>query len=77
MKNDKLNWYLEWIATAILIVGTAVNSLGYYPQGPLLLCLGGLIWFVVAVRWGKLSLMVVNGVMLLTGLSGLLWKYFV
>lgn len=76
MKNDKLNWYLEWIATAILIVGTAVNSLGYYPQGPLLLCLGGLIWFVVAVRWGKLSLMVVNGVMLVTGLSGLLWKYF-
>ena len=76
MSNDRLNWYLEWIATAILIVGTAVNSLGYYPQGPLLLCVGGLIWFVVACRWGKLSLMVVNGVMLLTGVTGLLWKYF-
>lgn len=76
MKNDKLNWYLEWIATAILILGTAVNSLGYYPQGPILLCLGGAIWFVVALRWGKLSLMVVNGVMLATGVGGLLWKYF-
>lgn len=76
MKNDKLNWYLEWIATVTLIVGTAVNSLGYYPEGPIILCIGGLIWFVVAVRWRKLSLMVVNGVMLLTGVTGLLWKYF-
>jgi len=76
MKNDKLNWYLEWTATAILIFGTAVNSLGYYPAGPILLCLGGVVWFVVALRWRKLSLMVVNGVMLLTGVSGLLWKYF-
>ena len=76
MKNDKLNWYLEWIATVILILGTAVNSLGYYPEGPLLLCAGGFIWFVVACRWQKLSLMVVNGVMLVTGVSGLLWKYF-
>ena len=76
MKNDKLNWYLEWIATIILIVGTAVNSLGYYPEGPILLCVGGAIWLIVAIRWGKLSLMVVNGVMLATGVSGLLWKYF-
>ena len=76
MSNDRINWYLEWIATAILIVGSAVNSLGYYPQGPILLCLGGVVWFVVALRWRKASLMIVNGVMLLSGVGGLLWKYF-
>ncbi len=76
MSNDRINWYLEWIATAILIVGSAVNSLGYYPQGPILLCLGGVVWFVVALRWRKPSLMIVNGVMLLSGVGGLLWKYF-
>ena len=74
MENDKINWYLEWFATIILIAGTAVNSLGYYPEGPLLLCVGGFIWFVVACRWRKLSLIVVNGVMLLTGIVGLLYK---
>ena len=75
MVEDRLNWYLEWIATIILILGTAVNSLGYYPHGPILLCLGGFIWFIVACRWGKLSLMVVNGVMLLTGITGLVYKW--
>lgn len=77
MVNRDLNWYLEWIATAVLILGTAVNSLGYYPLGPLLLCAGGLIWCVVALRWRKLSLIVVNAVMLFTGLAGLAWNYFV
>ena len=75
MENNRLNWFLEWVATAILILGTAVNSLGYYPQGPILLCLGGAVWFVVAIRWRKLSLMVVNGVMLATGVCGLLYKW--
>ena len=75
MSNDRINWYLEWIATAILIVGSAVNSLGYYPQGPILLCLGGVVWFVVALRWRKVSLMIVNGVMLLSGVGGLLYKW--
>jgi hypothetical protein len=66
---------LEWLATAVLIVGTAVNSLGYYPQGPLLLCVGGAIWFAIAIEWRKASLIVVNGVMLLTGIGGLIVHY--
>jgi hypothetical protein len=70
-----LNWYLKWVATAILIAGTGVNSLGYYPAGPLILALGGVIWLVVSVRWREPSLIVTNGVMLLTGLAGLAWNY--
>lgn len=76
MENDRLNLWLEWIGTVILILGTAVNSLGYYPQGPLLLSVGGLFWLVVAVRWRKASLVVVNSIMLLTALLGMLWRYF-
>ena len=67
---------LEWIATTILIVGTAVNSLGYYPQGPILLCVGGAIWLAISIEWRKISLIVVNGVMLLTGLIGLIVHYW-
>jgi hypothetical protein len=76
MKKD-LNWYLKWIATAILIVGTAINSLGYYPEGPLTLALGGVIWLIVSVRWREPSLIVTNGVMLATGLAGLAYRYLV
>jgi hypothetical protein len=76
MKKD-LNWYLKWIATVILIAGTAINSLGYYPEGPITLAVGGLIWLVVRIRCREASLIVTNGVMLLTGLAGLAYKYLV
>lgn len=75
MKKD-LNWYLKWIATIVLIVGTAVNSMGYYPEGPLILAAGGVLWLIVSIRWREASLIVTNGVMLATGLAGLAWKYF-
>ena len=75
MKKD-LNWYLKWIATIVLIVGTAVNSMGYYPEGPLILAFGGVLWLIVSIRWREASLIVTNGVMLATGLAGLAWKYF-
>jgi hypothetical protein len=72
---NKLDWYAKWTATAILIVGTAVNSLGYYPAGPLILALGGVIWLAVSIHWREPSLITTNAVMLATGLAGLAWKY--
>lgn len=69
-----LNWYLKWIATAILIVGTAVNSLGFYPAGPLILAVGGILWLVVSIRWREPSLIVTNSIMTVTGLAGLCYS---
>lgn len=76
MSREQVNLWLEWTGTAVLIVGTAVNSMGYYPQGPLLLILGGFFWLAVSIRWRKPSLIVVNSVMTLTAISGMLWYYF-
>lgn len=76
MENNRLNLWLEWIGTAILVIGTAVNSAGYYPVGPLILIVGGLFWLTVSIRWRKPSLIVVNSIMTLTAISGMLWKYF-
>ena len=67
---------MEWLATAILIVGTAVNSMGYYPQGPLLLILGGLVWLGVSIAWRKASLIVVNGLMTGVAVAGMAVHYF-
>ena len=74
--NLKWTIYAKWIATAILIAGTAVNSLGYYPQGPIILAVGGFIWLAVSIAWREPSLIITNAVMSLTGIAGLLWKYF-
>lgn len=75
MKKD-VNWYLKWCATVILIVGTAVNNLGYYPEGPLILAVGGAMWLVVSIRWREASMIVTNAVMLITGLVALGYNYW-
>ncbi len=67
----KIDQYLKWIATAILIVGTAVNSLGYYPAGPIILTIGGMVWLAVSIMWREPSLIVTNVVMTCTGIIGL------
>ena len=73
MKTDQI---LKWTATAILILGTAVNSLGYYPLGPIILAVGGFIWLIVSIMWREWALIVTNGVMLIVGIVGLLIGYF-
>lgn len=78
MKNTDFNrtdWVLKWLATALLIVGTAVNSLGYYPEGPLIMLAGGLVWLIVSIRWREASLIVTNGVLSLVAIAGLLYKH--
>lgn len=67
---------LKWLATAILILGTAVNSLGYYPLGPIILVAGGVVWLVVAVMWKEPALIITNAVMSAVGAGGLALVYF-
>jgi hypothetical protein len=73
-----LTWtvYAKWLATVILIVGTAVNSLGYYPLGPIILIVGGFVWLAVSIAWREPSLILTNAVMSLTGLAGVLYKLY-
>lgn len=66
---------LKWTATAVLIAGTAINSLGYYPAGPLLLIAGGLIWLVVSIRWREPALVATNSLMTLAATVPLLYKW--
>jgi len=67
---------LKWSATIILIVGTAVNSLGYYPEGPIILCCGGVLWLAVSIRWREPALVVTNAVMTVTAVLGLVYHYW-
>jgi len=68
-----LNTYIKWIATAILIIGTAVNGLGYYPEGPAMLVLGGFLWLIVAIRVKDAPLIVTNLVMSTVGLVAIVY----
>jgi len=68
-----LNTYIKWTATAILIIGTAVNGLGYYPEGPAMLVLGGFLWLIVAIRVKDAPLIVTNLVMSTVGLVAIVY----
>lgn len=74
MKYD-INTILKWLATITLVIGTAVNSLGVYPAGPIVLVVGGLIWLVVSIRWKEPALIVTNSIMSLTGIVGIVYYY--
>lgn len=65
---------MKWTATVILILGTAVNGLGFYPLGPLLLVLGGVVWLAVAIKVRDVPLIVTNLVMSLVGLTTVIWR---
>lgn len=72
----KLDWYLKWVATAILIAGTGINGLGFFPLGPIVLTVGGLLWLVVSIMWREPSLIVTNGIMTVTGIGTLCYSIF-
>jgi hypothetical protein len=67
----KIDQILKWLATATLIVGTGINGLGFFPLGPIILIVGGLMWLAVSIMWKENSLIVTNSVMSLTGLATL------
>ena len=73
--NWDLNSVLKWLGTVTLIIGTGVNSLGYYPLGPLILLLGGAFWLAVSIRWREPALIVTNAVMFVTAAAGLTWTW--
>ena len=73
--NFDLNTVLKWLGTVTLIVGTAVNSLGYYPAGPIILLVGGIFWLIVSIRWREPALIVTNLVMFVTAAVGLTWAW--
>jgi hypothetical protein len=67
---------IKWIATGILIMGAAVNSLGLWPLGPVLLIIGGILWLLVAIIWRESALIVTNSCMVMAGLIPLLWMLY-
>jgi hypothetical protein len=67
---------LKWLATSVLIIGTIANSAGYFPLGPIILIVGGLVWLVVSIRWREPSLIATNLAMTVAAIAGLTWHYF-
>jgi hypothetical protein len=71
-----LDTNLKWLATAVLIVSTALTSLNIYPLGPLLYLIGGLLWLIVSVMWKEPALIVTNLTLATVNAIGLIYNLF-
>lgn len=71
-----LDTKLKWVATAVLIVATALTSLNIYPLGPILFLIGGLLWLVVSIMWKEPALIVTNFTLALVNAIGLIYNLF-
>ena len=67
---------LEWVATAIVVIGAGINALGYHPEGPITMIAGGCVWIIVGNRWKKRSIVVTNSVIVFATTVGLIYYYF-
>jgi hypothetical protein len=67
--------FQKWLATAILIAGAGLNGFGFYPLGPIMLALGGLIWLLVAVQIHDRALITTNAVMTAVTATALILNY--
>ena len=72
-----LDTKLKWIATAVLIVATALTSLNIYPLGPMLYLLGGLLWLIVSIMWKEPALIVTNFTLASVNAIGLIYNLMI
>lgn len=77
MEKNKYDWlfWTEWISTAVLMVGVALNAVNIYPLNVYLCLIGNFGWAVVALRWRSWSLLVIQAVTSLIYLIGLVLYY--
>jgi hypothetical protein len=55
---------IEVLATVVLIVGVALNSWNVYPLNLYVNIAGNLLWFLLAIHWRKISLFIIQFVVL-------------
>ena len=76
IKKYKIDFYLKWLATGLLIVGCGLNSVNIYPAGPLVTGFGGIFWLIVSIMWKEWSLIVTNATLLFVNYAGLIYMLF-
>ena len=62
---------MKWFAAGLLIIGTIITNLGFYPVGPMILVAASASWMVVGIQWKENALTLTNLFMVLIGIVSL------
>lgn len=71
LRRQKLDFWVEWSSTIVLITGVLLTSLNVYPANLVFNFVGNLGWFVIGFLWRKYSLIVVQTVILAIYFGGI------
>lgn len=71
VSQTKLWISIEWAATITLMLGVALTSWNVYPANIYMSIIGNFLWFLMALHWKKLSLTIIQSVVLLIYIIGL------
>jgi len=69
------DWYVKWIASVLLIIGTILTSNNIFPLNLFFHAGGMLGWLIVSIIWNDRALLVVNAVSLALLINGLVSYY--
>jgi hypothetical protein len=73
-RNNKYDWllFLEWIGTAIVLIGVAMTSFNIYPANLFVGLLGNFIWIIIGWKWRKWSLIIIEAAITFLYLAGII-----
>jgi hypothetical protein len=76
VSQTKLWIFIEWSATVTLMLGVALTSWNIYPANIYMSVVGNFLWFLMALHWRKLSLTIIQTIVLIIYVAGMI-KIFV
>lgn len=68
-------FYFEWTATAILIIGVAMAAFNLFPYYLFVQAIGNVMWFILGWYWRKWSLMTVQCIIVFLYVVGMVNYY--
>jgi hypothetical protein len=64
--------FVEWIGTAVVLVGVAMTSFNIYPMNLYMGLLGNFAWIIVGWKWRKWSLLVIEATISILYVAGII-----
>lgn len=77
MESQTKLWIsIEVLATITLMLGVGLTSFNVYPANIYMSVIGNFLWFLMALHWQKLSLCLIQSVILLIYAGGMIKLFF-
>ena len=71
LKKYNIELWVEWVSTAILIIGVALTAWNIYPLNIYLSLLGNVGWMIIGLMWKKWSLITIQIVVTIIYIAGI------